>query len=150
MVGIGPENERAAQVIQAMAKEAGFDIKLQVTEFARALDLATQGRMEAFFVGWSGRTDPDGNLYSFFSCGAALNYGHYCNDDVEKALDLSRTTADPAGRLKQYEAIAAQNAKDESIIYLFHRKWIYAYAPKLRGFTPVPDGLVRVNGLTLQ
>jgi peptide/nickel transport system substrate-binding protein len=149
MVGIGPENERAAQVIQSMAKEAGFDIKLQVTEFARALDLATQGRMEAFFVGWSGRTDPDGNLYSFFACGAPLNYGHYCNQEVEKTLDLSRTTADPAGRLKLYEAIAAQATKDEPIIYLFHRKWIYAYAPRLSGFTPIPDGLVRVKGLTL-
>jgi peptide/nickel transport system substrate-binding protein len=150
MVGIGPENERAAQVIQSMAKEAGFNIKLQVTEFARALDLATQGQMEAFFVAWSGRTDPDGNLYNHFACGAALNYGHYCNQDVEKALDLSRTTADPAGRLQQYEAIAAQNAKDESIIFLFHRKWIYAYVPKLTGFTPIPDGLVRVKGLAVQ
>jgi peptide/nickel transport system substrate-binding protein len=150
MVPIGPENERAAQVIQSMAREAGFDIKLQVTEFARALDMATQGKMEAFFVGWSGRTDPDGNLYSFLACGAALNYGHYCNQDVEKELDLSRTTADPAERLKHYEAIAAQAAKDEANIYLFHRKWIYAYSPRLSGFTPIPDGLVRIKGLTLQ
>jgi peptide/nickel transport system substrate-binding protein len=150
MVPIGPESERAAQVIQAMAQEAGFDVKLQVTEFARALDLARQGKMEAFYLGWSGRTDPDGNLYSFLACGGALNDGHYCNQDVQKELDLSRTTADPAERLKHYEAIAAQAAKDEPIIYLFHRKWIYSYAPKLSGFTPIPDGLVRVKGLTLQ
>jgi peptide/nickel transport system substrate-binding protein len=150
MVPIGPENERAAQVIQAMAQEAGFDVKLQVTEFARALDLARQGKMEAFYLGWSGRTDPDGNLYSFLACGGALNDGHYCNQDVQKELDLSRTTADPAERLKHFEAIAAQAAKDEPIIYLFHRKWIYAYSPKLDGFTPLPDGLVRVKGLTLQ
>jgi peptide/nickel transport system substrate-binding protein len=133
-----------------MAKEAGFDIKLQVTEFARALDLATQGKMEAFLLGWSGRTDPDGNLYSFLTCGGPLNYGHYCQKEVQKALDLSRTTADPAERLKHYEAIAAQAAKDEPNIYLFHRKWIYAYSPRLSGFTPIPDGLVRVKGLTLQ
>ena len=150
MVPIGPENELAAQVIQSMAKEAGFDVKLQVTEFARALDMSAQGKMEAFFLGWSGRTDPDGNLYSFLACGAALNDGHYCNQEVEKELDLSRTTADPAERLKHYQAITAQSAKDEPIIYLFHRKWIYAYSPKLSGFAPIPDGLVRVKGLTLQ
>jgi peptide/nickel transport system substrate-binding protein len=150
MVEVGPEYERVAQVIQSMAKEAGFDIKLQVTEFARALDLATQGKMEAFYLGWSGRTDPDGNLYSFLACGAPLNYGHYCNQEVEKELDLSRTVADPAERLKHYEAIAAKAAKDEPNIYLFHRKWIYAHSPKLSGFTPIPDGLIRVNGLTLQ
>jgi peptide/nickel transport system substrate-binding protein len=150
MVPIGPENERGAQVIQAMAKEAGFDIKLQVTEFARMLELAKQGQMEAAYLGWSGRTDPDGNLFSFLACGAALNDGHYCNQEVEKELALSRTTADPAERLKHYEVIAAQAAKDEPIIYLFHRKWIYAYSPRVNGFTPVPDGLVRVKGVTLQ
>jgi len=150
MVPIGPENEQAAQVIQSMAQESGFDIKLQVTEFARALGLATQGKMEAFYLGWSGRTDPDGNLYSFLACGGALNDGHYCNQEVQKDLDLSRTTADPAERLKHFEAIATQAAKDEPIIYLFHRKWIYAYSPKLSGFMPVPDGLVRVKGLRLQ
>jgi peptide/nickel transport system substrate-binding protein len=149
-VPIGPEPERAAQVIQSMAKEAGFDVKLQVTEFARALEMSTQGKMEAFYLGWSGRTDPDGNLYSFLACGGGLNDGRYCNQEVQKELDLSRTTADPAERLKHYEAIAAQAAKDEPIIYLFHRKWIYAYSPKLSGFTPIPDGLVRVKGLTLQ
>ena len=150
MVPVGPENELAAQVIQSMAKEAGFDVKLQVTEFARALVMSTQGNMEAFYLGWSGRTDPDGNLYSFLACGGALNDGHYCNQEVEKELDLSRTTADPAERLKHYQAIAAQSAKDKPIIYLFHRKWIYAYSPKLIGLAPIPDGLIRIKGLTLQ
>jgi len=121
-----------------------------VTEFARALVMSTQGNMEAFYLGWSGRTDPDGNLYSFLACGGALNDGHYCNQEVEKELDLSRTTADPAERLKHYQAIAAQSAKDKPIIYLFHRKWIYAYSPKLIGLAPIPDGLIRIKGLTLQ
>jgi peptide/nickel transport system substrate-binding protein len=121
-----------------------------VTEFARALEMSVQGKMEAYFLGWSGRTDPDGNVYGFLACGATLNDGHYCNQEVEKELDLSRTTADPAERRKHYEAIAVRTAQDEPIIYLFHRKWIYAYSPKLKGFTPIPDGLVRVKGLTLQ
>ena len=62
---------------------------------------------------------------------------------------LSRTTSDPAERLKHYQAIAAEVAKDEPIIYLYHPKWLYAFTPKLKGFQPVPDGLVRVKGLTL-
>jgi peptide/nickel transport system substrate-binding protein len=149
MLGIGPENERVAQVIQSMAQEAGFDVKLQVTEFARALDLSVQGKMEAFYVGWSGRTDPDGNVYSFLATGQANNDGHYSNELVDKELAASRTTADPAERLRHYEAVAAQAAKDDPIIYLFHRKWFYAFTPKLSGFKPMPDGLVRVKGLSL-
>ena len=46
-------------------------------------------------------------------------------------------------------AIAAEAAKDDPIIYLFHPKWFYAFSPKLGGFTPMPDGLVRVKGLKL-
>jgi peptide/nickel transport system substrate-binding protein len=149
MVGIGPENERAVQVIQSMAQEAGFDIKLQVTEFARALDLSEKGEMQAFYLNWSGRTDPDGNIYSFLSCKGALNDGHYCNETADKELGAARTASDPAERIKHYEAAAEQISKDDPIIYLFHPKWIYAFSPKLKGFTPVPDGLVRVKGLSL-
>src|SRR5207248_2493243 len=75
-----PETLQAAQVIQSMAAESGFDIKIQATEFASSLDLAVKGDYEAYLIGWSGRTDPDGNIYNFVSCKAppALNTGHYC------------------------------------------------------------------------
>jgi peptide/nickel transport system substrate-binding protein len=148
-VPTGPENERVAQVVQSMAQEAGFDVKLQVTEFARALDLSDQGNFQAFQIGWSGRTDPDGNLYIFLACKGSQNNGKYCNETVDKEIDLSRTTSEPAVRRKHYEAIAAQLGKDDPIIYLYHRKWIYASKPALKGFVPVPDGLIRVKGLTL-
>jgi peptide/nickel transport system substrate-binding protein len=36
-----------------------------------------------------------------------------------------------------------------SIIYLFHRKWLIAHTTRLEGYKPIPDGLVRVVGLTL-
>src|SRR5690606_13211878 len=35
--------QRIAQVVQAMAKEAGFDVKIQSTEFATSLNLADKG-----------------------------------------------------------------------------------------------------------
>ena len=40
--------QRIAQVVQAMAKEAGFDIKIQSTEFATSLDLADKGQFDAY------------------------------------------------------------------------------------------------------
>jgi peptide/nickel transport system substrate-binding protein len=149
MVPIGPEIERVAQVIQSMAQEAGFDIKLQVTEFASALKLSEEGKMQGFQLAWSGRTDPDGNLYSFVACKAPLNDGHYCNETVDKELALSRSSGDIAERMKHYKAVAAQLAQDDPIIYLYHVKWLWAYSPKLKGFKPIPDGMIRLKGLTL-
>ena len=152
MVPTNPETLRAAQVIQSMAAEAGFDIKIQATEFAASLDLATKGDYEAYLIGWSGRTDPDGNIYIFVDCKAppALNSGHYCNPDVDAALDAGRTASTTADRLASYAKVAAHILDDRPIIYLWHQKWLYAMSAKLSGFTPYPDGLIRPQGITMQ
>src|SRR5689334_2530322 len=65
MVPKGPEFEAAAQVVQSMASEAGFDMKIRVTELATSLKQAESGEYQAFFLRWSGRIDPDGNSYIF-------------------------------------------------------------------------------------
>jgi peptide/nickel transport system substrate-binding protein len=152
MVPTNPETLQAAQVIQAMSGEAGFDIKIQATEFASSLDLAVKGDYEAYLIGWSGRTDPDGNIYNFAACKAppALNTTHYCNPEVDKELDAARTAAAPADRLAHYAKVAGRVLNDRPIIYLWHQKWLYAMGAKLSGFTPYPDGLIRPQGIAMQ
>ena len=73
MVPQGAENKAISEVMQAMAAEAGFDMKIRVTEFATSLKQAEQGDYQAYLIGWSGRTDPDGNLYSFAKTQAPQN-----------------------------------------------------------------------------
>src|SRR6185437_1623011 len=65
MVPKGAETEAVAQVVQAMAKDIGIDMKIRVTEFATSLKQAEAGEFQAFLLAWSGRTDPDGNVYVF-------------------------------------------------------------------------------------
>lgn len=139
--------QRTAQVVQAMAKEAGFDVKIQSTEFATSLNLADKGQFDAYLLAWSGRADPDGNLFSFDACKQPLNYSGYCKPEVDELLNRSRSTRDPAERSKLFEQISAQVAKDRPIVYLFHRKWLWAYNKKLTGVRAIPDGLMRVQGL---
>jgi len=139
--------QKIAQVVQAMAKEAGFDVKLQSTEFATSLDLADKGQFDAYVLAWSGRADPDGNIFSFDACKQPLNYAGYCKADVDEILTKSRTTLDPAQRQKLFDQLAAIALKDRPVLYLFHRHWLWAHAAKLTGMRTVPDGLVRVQGL---
>jgi peptide/nickel transport system substrate-binding protein len=152
MVPTNPEILRAAQVLQAMAGEAGFDIKIRATEFTSSIDLSTKGDFESYLIGWSGRTDPDGNIYNFDSCKGppGLNVTHYCKPEVDAALDAARTAADPAARLAQYKIAAGHLLTDRPIIYLWHPKWLYAAAAKLSGFTPYPDGLIRPQGIEIK
>ena len=139
--------QKIAQVVQAMVKEAGFDVKIQSTEFATSLDLADKGQYDAYVLAWSGRADPDGNIFSFDACKQPLNYAGYCKPEVDELLNRSRALRDPAERRKVYEQIAAIVLADRPIVYLYHRHWLWAYTNKLSGLRTVPDGLVRVQGL---
>jgi peptide/nickel transport system substrate-binding protein len=142
--------QRIALVVQAMAREAGFDVKIQSTEFATSLNMADKGDFEAYVLAWSGRADPDGNLYSFDACKQPLNYAGYCVPEIDELLNKSRTARDPAERKKAYEQIAARAVgKDRPIVYLYHRNWLWAYTAKLSGVRGVPDGLLRVTGLKM-
>jgi peptide/nickel transport system substrate-binding protein len=138
-----------AQVVQAMAKEAGFDVRIQATEFATSLNMADKGDFEAYILAWSGRPDPDGNLYSFHACKQPLNYSGLCNPALDEVLNDSRLTTDIAQRRKAWDSAAKIVLAERPIIYLLHRKWLWAYNAKLTGFKEYPDGLLRFTGMKL-
>jgi len=141
--------QRLALVVQAMTREAGFDVKIQAAEFATSLNMADKGDYEAYILAWSGRADPDGNLFSFHGCKQPLNYTGYCDPETDKLLNQSRELRDPAERKKVFDQIAARVMKERPVIYLYHRNWLWAYTARLSGVREIPDGLLRVTGLKL-
>jgi len=149
MTPTNTDQQKLAQVVQSMAKEAGFDVKIQSTEFATSLNMADKGDFEAYVLAWSGRADPDGNIFSFDGCKQPLDYAGYCKQEVDDLLNRSRTTLDPSERKKIYAELAAIVLKDRPIVYLFHLHWLWAYTSKLSGLRTIPDGLVRVQGLKM-
>ncbi len=150
MVPKNVETETVAQVIQSMAAEAGFDMKIRVTETATALKAAEAGEYQAFILDWSGRIDPDGNSYIFHKSKAPQNYSAYSNPDVDRLLDDARLVTDMAQRKSIYEKMTKSILEDEPIIYLYHRKNLIVHTTKLEGYKQLPDGLVRVVGLKLK
>jgi peptide/nickel transport system substrate-binding protein len=141
--------QRLAQVVQAMVKEAGFEVKIQATEFSTSLDLADKGQFDAYVLAWSGRADPDGNIYSHLVSKQPLDYSGYANPEFDKLITESRATNDPAQRLKLFAEASHLEHRDRPIVYLYHRNWLWAYTNKLSGFRPVPDGLVRLQDMRL-
>jgi peptide/nickel transport system substrate-binding protein len=152
MVPNNPELKQVAELIQSMVAEAGFDMKIRVTEFATSLKQAEEGNFQAFLIGWSGRTDPDGNIYVFATCNAPQNNSKYCDPKTDADLNRAREVNDAAERKKIYENVAQRmiGANEGHIIYLYHARVLIAHQERLEGFTQMPDGLVRVVGLKLK
>ncbi|MEH2480355.1 peptide/nickel transport system substrate-binding protein [Nitrobacteraceae bacterium AZCC 2146] len=146
----GPEPEAVAQVVQSMAAEAGFDIKIRVTEFATSFKQAQAGEFQAFLIPWSGRIDPDANAYVFLHTGSPQNDGGYSNPEADKLMEDARLITDQAQRKAIYEKLTRIVFNDEPLIYLYHRTILIAHSKKLEGYKQMPDGLMRVKGLTLK
>jgi len=150
MLPNNPEIRQVSEVIQSMAAEVGFDMRIRVVEFATGLKEAQDGRYQAFMLAWSGRPDPDGNLYIFHHSNAPQNYGGYKNPELDQWLDEARTKTEFAERKAIYEKVAQRLLTEGSIIYLFHRRVLIAHTARLEGYKQMPDGLVRVVGLKLK
>ena len=144
-----PDQRQAGEIIQAMASEAGFDVKITTSEFASALAAANRGEFEAFLNGWSGRVDPDGNLFTFMHSSGGQNDGRYANPKVDALLDQTRTVQDVAGRRVLYDQALEQISKDLPIVYLNNPKNVVGMSARVTGFRPVPDGLIRLQGIGL-
>ena len=96
------------------------------------------------------RIDPDGNSYIFLKTGGPQNYSAWSNSDADKALDEARTVTDQAKRKAIYQRLTKVTLDEEPILYLYHRKILIAHTTKLEGYKQMPDGIVRVTGLTLK
>ncbi|KYK48389.1 ABC transporter substrate-binding protein [Bradyrhizobium liaoningense] len=147
MIPKGAENEAVAQVVQSMAAEAGFDIKIRAVEFATTFKQAQAGEFQVFQINWSGRIDPDGNSYIFMRSKAPQNDGGYSNPEADKLLEEGRATANVDERKAIYAKLTKILLDDLPIIYIYHRTLLIAHTKKLDGYRQMPDGLVRVVGL---
>ena len=148
---VPPERDRqeAAQIIQAMLAEAGITMTLQTQENVTMLNNGKKGDFEAYFTFWSGRPDPDGNIFSHSTCNGAQNDSKYCNAEFDALVTKARQTPDPAQRKKLYDQATEYLIRDMPRLHLWHRRVFTGYSAKVTGFTPYPDGIIRLQGLKL-
>ena len=150
MVANNPVQMQVMQVVQAMAAEAGFDVSLRAMEFASLLSDQSAGSYQASQIGWSGRVDPDGNIHQFVTCEGGINDSGFCDPEIDRLLNEARTSTDPAERRQSYDAARVILAEELPLIYLYHQTWIWTLSDAVEGFTPYPDGMIRLEGVMVQ
>jgi peptide/nickel transport system substrate-binding protein len=149
MVPNQPDVKQVSEVLQAMTAEAGFDLKIRLTEFATSLSEGTKGNFQMYLIGWSGRLDPDQNAINHLGCNTPFNWGKYCNETAQAAFNEARLYTERAKRKAAYEKLFAQIQADRPLIYLYHQSLIFAYSARLEGYRQAPDGIIRPQDLKL-
>jgi peptide/nickel transport system substrate-binding protein len=144
MVPTGTVALREAQFIQAEEAAVGIKLNVQSTDFVTSLSKADAGTFDAFLIGWSGRIDPDGNIFGFVATSGTLNDSGYSNSEVDRFLSHARSASTTKSRRNYYHAVIEQILKNRPLIYLDHPIAYAGISNKVSGVTMYPDTLLRV------
>jgi peptide/nickel transport system substrate-binding protein len=145
MVINSADQAQLGQMLQSMAAEAGIEIKLKTLEFQTLLSQQAKGDYQASLIGWSGRVDPDGNIYTLLGCKSPTNDARYCEPAAEALLLGGQAETNVEARQKLYHQAIDKIVDDRPIIYLYHPPLIQAMTAKLTGFGFHTDGLIRLQ-----
>ncbi len=148
-VANSPVSVEMAQVIQSMLKQYNINMKIQQLDFDTLLSNNTSHSFQAQQLGWSGRIDPDGNVYSFWYTGAPDNASSFSDPLVDKLLNQARSESSMSARKQTYEQFMNELHKQDPYIFLYFQNNTYAYSNQLHGFQSYPDGVFRVYPMSL-
>jgi peptide/nickel transport system substrate-binding protein len=136
---------KLGEVVQSMAKQAGFAVTVTPTEFTTALTQAQAGKFDTFDIGWSGRIDPDQDIAQFYEPDSTLNYTGAHDPAIVSLLNKARGTTDVSARKADYQKLSEMFLQQNDLIYLDHPKYALAMGKNVTGVQYFGDGLVRLK-----
>jgi len=147
-----PINIQEAEVMQAQLGEAGIKMKVNLVDGATLISNGNAKNFEMISYQWSGRPDPDGNVYQFFktSPGTSLNWSGIANPRLDALLDQTREVSSQAERKKLYSEVIKILQDELPMIFIVHPIEPKAFSPKVQGYDPVPDGMMRFKDVWLR
>lgn len=145
-----PASQQIGQVIQNNLKKASIHARLERVEFGALLEQSTNGDFQAVLLGWSGRIDPDLNIYDFTVTGGDFNDSGYSNPAVDKLLNEARRISDKSKRKELYDRVMEHLHEDAPYVYLYHAntETDFAMQKSVVGFRPYLDGILRLAGVS--
>ncbi len=142
-------DQQLGQIIQAMVADVGIKVNIELVEFGTLLSQLDTHKFEAVLVGWSGRPDPDGNIYAHFVSGGGFNYTSYTNARVDTLLDAARILTSPDQRKRAYAEAMDLLTDDVPYVFVYWLKEYKVLGPKLQGFVHNSDGMMRFRSTWL-
>lgn len=125
-----------AQLLQAMLKEAGIELKIEVLERQAWLDKVLGRTFQVGILRASiPRPDPDLTFSNFYGKGARQNYSGFLDDRIDALLETSRRESDIDVRRKAYAEIQQVLLDNYAETYFFFRPNKEVLRREVQGFS---------------
>ena len=147
-----PINIQEAEVVQAQLREAGITVKVNLVDSTTLLSNGNSKNFDMISYQWSGRPDPDGNTYQFYRTtpGTSLNWSGISNPQIDALLDKTREVSSQAERRKLYGELTKLLQDELPMIFIVHPIEPKAFSPKVQGYEPIPDGMMRFKDVWMR
>ena len=139
-----PAQVRTAEILQAECQKVGFDVKVRQIDPSSLITVLRHRDFDLCFSPWSGRPDPDGNMFGWFTRSGAFNFAGYENDEVTDLLTQGRSANSEAERAAIYRLAQSKIAADLPMLFLTFPATIQASRQEL-DWNQSPDGAFRLN-----
>jgi len=143
----GPVPIQEATLIKDQLAKAGITVNIQVEEFGQILTEAESHKFDAALVGWSGRIDPDGNMYGWFHTGGSFNDGQYSDPQVDSLLEQARAVSDQGQRKTFYDQAQQTLVQDVAYIFIDHGPAQDITTAKVHNLPLIADTIDRFAGV---
>nr|WP_047578294.1 ABC transporter substrate-binding protein [Methylobacterium sp. ZNC0032] len=142
-------DQRIVQAIQQMLTEAGFNVKIAMSDMATYLKRAQAGPEATSLLSfgrWScACQDADGVLFPLLH--KSSGWSAYRNPKVDSLLEEARATLDTGKRLATYKQVHEIVAADVPVVPLYQAVVIYGAAKNLT-FQPTPNESMFINRMS--
>lgn len=140
-----------AQFIQSELQPAGITVAIKEETAAAELSDALAFKYEAGMFFWSGRPDPDGDLYTFFhSGGGGINSSQLKDPEVDSLLDKARLSTDQNARTADYQQAQQLILQDATWVFLYHGVSVEATSTKVQNFLLQPSNVLNFTQVYLK
>ena len=144
-----PEFKQLFEVIQEQLSDVGIKMNLEAVEFGLSNTRGNQGDYIAYGHQWSGRPDPDGNIFRYIHSKGDENSNKYFNPKADELLEKARAVTDQAQRKALYGELMKILAEDVPWVPLETRPEVKAMSKRVEGFVHVPDRMIRTKWMWL-
>jgi oligopeptide transport system substrate-binding protein len=118
---------------QVLRKSLGLDVKIDKQIFKQRLAKMTSGDFDMVMAGWGPDYDDPLTFGDLFASWNPNNRGRYANPEVDRQVEIARTSLDPTTRMEAFAEIQRILIEDAAILPNYERASTYVVQPAMKG-----------------
>lgn len=139
---------RIAEILQAQVLEAGFVVTINQIDATSLITVLRGKEFDLCMSPWSGRSDPDGNMFNYFTTDGPNNFAGWQSAEADRLLKSARAASAQSDRAELYAQVQRLIVAEAPMLFLAHPATLQASSSALT-WIQYPDGALRLQFASL-